>query len=128
MRPFEVPQLVAPGEVRSRPLLPSFIYLPGEHELPLLHRRAELISGMRQALPLYSAGEWAEDLFLSFVSDARGKTHGAVVEQMQSVLELLSAENRDLAHAHRVVDVLRRGAMPSLAALPGMLLRAETAL
>jgi hypothetical protein len=34
VRTFEVPETVAPGEVRGRPLLPSFIYLPGEHELP----------------------------------------------------------------------------------------------
>lgn len=31
---FAVPQLVAPGEVAPRPLLPSFLYLPGEHDLP----------------------------------------------------------------------------------------------
>jgi molecular chaperone DnaK (HSP70) len=30
---FEVPQLVAAGEVAARPLLPSHLYLPGEHEL-----------------------------------------------------------------------------------------------
>src|SRR5262245_24730517 len=31
---IEVPQLVGPGEVAERPLLPSFLYLPGENELP----------------------------------------------------------------------------------------------
>lgn len=31
---FRVPQLVAPGTVEERDLLPSFVYLPGEHELP----------------------------------------------------------------------------------------------
>jgi hypothetical protein len=31
---FEVPQLVRPGEVRGRPLLPSFLYLPHAAELP----------------------------------------------------------------------------------------------
>ncbi|HKE20144.1 MAG TPA: Hsp70 family protein, partial [Kofleriaceae bacterium] len=30
---FEVPQLVAPGEVAPRRQLPSFIYLAGEHDL-----------------------------------------------------------------------------------------------
>jgi molecular chaperone DnaK (HSP70) len=30
----DVPQLVAPGEVESRPLLPSFVYLPHASELP----------------------------------------------------------------------------------------------
>ncbi len=31
---FAVPQLVAPGEVAARPLLPSFLYRPGQHDLP----------------------------------------------------------------------------------------------
>jgi hypothetical protein len=34
IHPFAVPQLVAPGEVADRPLLPSFLYLPGPHDLP----------------------------------------------------------------------------------------------
>src|SRR5262245_8631871 len=34
IRPFPVPQLVAPGEMKDRPLLPSFLYLPGQHDLP----------------------------------------------------------------------------------------------
>lgn len=31
---FKVPQLIAPGEVAPRSLLPSFLYLPGPHDLP----------------------------------------------------------------------------------------------
>src|SRR5438093_11016910 len=31
---FAVPQLVAAGETVPRPLLPSFLYLPGPHDLP----------------------------------------------------------------------------------------------
>ena len=31
---FEVPQLVAPGELRRRRMLPSFLYLPGAYDLP----------------------------------------------------------------------------------------------
>src|SRR5271167_2615730 len=34
IRNFPVPQLVAPGETAPRAMLPSFLYLPGEHELP----------------------------------------------------------------------------------------------
>jgi hypothetical protein len=34
VKPFPVPQLVAAGDVKERPLLPSFLYLPGEHDLP----------------------------------------------------------------------------------------------
>ncbi len=31
---FEVPQLVAAGEIANRSILPSFLYLPGEYDLP----------------------------------------------------------------------------------------------
>jgi hypothetical protein len=34
VKPFPVPQLVNPGEVKDRSLLPSFLYLPGAHDLP----------------------------------------------------------------------------------------------
>ncbi len=34
IRDFAVPQLVAPGESAPRAMLPSFLYLPGVHELP----------------------------------------------------------------------------------------------
>jgi len=34
IRPFPVPQLVAPGETAPRPMLPSFLYLPGGRDLP----------------------------------------------------------------------------------------------
>lgn len=32
--PVPIPQVVAAGEVKDRSLLPSFLYLPGEHDLP----------------------------------------------------------------------------------------------
>ncbi len=31
---FNVPQLIAPGTMGDRPVLPSFLYLPGEYDLP----------------------------------------------------------------------------------------------
>lgn len=31
---WDIPQVVHAGEVKALPLLPSFLYLPGEHELP----------------------------------------------------------------------------------------------
>jgi molecular chaperone DnaK (HSP70) len=33
IRTFGVPQLLAPGQITQRPLLPSFLYLPGPHDL-----------------------------------------------------------------------------------------------
>ncbi len=34
IKSFTIPQLTAAGEVKERPLLPSFLYLPGQHDLP----------------------------------------------------------------------------------------------
>jgi molecular chaperone DnaK (HSP70) len=34
LKTFLIPQLVAAGQVAERPLLPSFLYLPGQHDLP----------------------------------------------------------------------------------------------
>jgi molecular chaperone DnaK (HSP70) len=34
IKPFAIPQLVASAEIKDRPLLPSFLYLPGQHDLP----------------------------------------------------------------------------------------------
>ncbi len=34
IKTFEIPQLVAAGETSPRVMLPSFLYLPGPHELP----------------------------------------------------------------------------------------------
>jgi molecular chaperone DnaK (HSP70) len=34
IKSFPIAQLTAAGEVKERPLLPSFLYLPGQHDLP----------------------------------------------------------------------------------------------
>lgn len=34
VRVFSVPQLVSPGEVKAMPLLPSFVLVPGPHDVP----------------------------------------------------------------------------------------------
>ena len=34
LQSFEVAQLVGPGQIKPLPLLPSFLYLPGPHDLP----------------------------------------------------------------------------------------------
>ncbi|MSR52193.1 MAG: molecular chaperone DnaK [Gemmataceae bacterium] len=34
LKTFTTPQLIAPGTLSDRPLLPSFLYIPGQHDLP----------------------------------------------------------------------------------------------
>jgi molecular chaperone DnaK (HSP70) len=53
---LEIPQVLHPGSTGTRPVLPSFLYIPGSHELP----------GGSLALPwkdraLFAAGEFARD-------------------------------------------------------------------
>ena len=49
VRVFEVPQLVAPGEVAPRRQLPSFVYLAGEHRSRAARDRAAVAAGDRGA-------------------------------------------------------------------------------
>jgi len=53
---FAVPQLVAPGELASRSLLPSFLYLPGAHDLP-----AGSVALPWDAARDYAVGEFARN-------------------------------------------------------------------
>ena len=54
IRTIDVPQLVMPGEVASRPLLPSFLYVPGEMDFP-----AGTLALPWDAQPRYVTGELA---------------------------------------------------------------------
>ena len=53
---FRVPQLTAPGEISRIKVLPSFLYLPGEHELP----KEEIMSPRPSQAP-YIVGAFARD-------------------------------------------------------------------
>src|SRR5262245_18305916 len=53
---FPVPQLVSPGEVAPRELLPSFLYLPGGHDLP----QGAIALPWDAACP-YAVGEFARN-------------------------------------------------------------------
>jgi len=56
IQPFAMPQLIAPAEVASRPLLPSFLYLPGAHDLP-----PGATALPWDAQPDYAVGEFARN-------------------------------------------------------------------
>ena len=53
---FELPQLVSPGAVSENPLLPSFLYLPGEHEVDKKATKLPFESD-----PDVVIGTWARD-------------------------------------------------------------------
>ena len=49
-----IPQVIQPGQVESAPLLPSFLYLPSEHELP-----KDALALPWDATPSHTAGSFA---------------------------------------------------------------------
>ncbi len=73
IKPFPIPQLVAAGETKERPLLPSFLYLPGEHDLP----------GGSVALPWDSARYYAVG---EFARNHGGRVPGRLVSSAKSWL------------------------------------------
>src|SRR5581483_11778173 len=56
LQTFAIPQLTAPAEMAARPLLPSFLYLPGPHDLP-----AGATALPWDAVRNYAVGEFARN-------------------------------------------------------------------
>jgi molecular chaperone DnaK (HSP70) len=73
LQPFGVTQLVAAGEVAPRNLLPSFVYLPGPHDLP----------AAATALPWNAK---ARDVVGEFARDHGAKVPGRLVSSAKSWL------------------------------------------
>jgi len=74
---FQIPQLVAPGEVLARPLLPSFRYHPAPEELSESARNLGFAEPSPE-LPVGLVGTLAQQL--------GGKTHGRLVSSAKSWL------------------------------------------
>ncbi len=73
IKAFPIPQLVAVGEVKERPLLPSFLYLPGQHDLP----------AGATALPWHAQRDYAVG---EFARNHGGKVPGRLVSSAKSWL------------------------------------------
>jgi hypothetical protein len=80
-----VPQVVAPGSVEDRPLLPSFLYLPGPNEQP-----AGALRLPWDATRDYAAGEFARvfgsQVPTRLVSSAKSWLSYAAVDRRQPIL------------------------------------------
>jgi molecular chaperone DnaK (HSP70) len=97
IRTFMVPQVVSPGDVRPQPLLPSFLFLPGPHDVPP--------GGM--ALPWdssvdYAVGEFGRrrgaEIPNRLVSSAKSWLSYAGVDRTESILPWDSpAESRKVS-------------------------------
>lgn len=96
-RLFEIEQLVAPGEVAGKPLLPSFRHHPAEGELApqdmLLPWRASPLPG---DLPDVVIGEWARELGSKvegrLVASAKSWLSNSQVDRNAAILPWAAAE------------------------------------
>jgi molecular chaperone DnaK (HSP70) len=123
---FEVPQLVRPGDVRPRPLLPSFLYLPHPQELPAGAASLPWDAGAGAEI----VGELARSLGaqtpIRLVSSAKSWLSHAGVDRRAATLPAgapaevprvspLDASSRYLAHLRAAWDVSVARGDPSLA-------------
>lgn len=74
----QIDQLIAPGEMGSRSLLPSFVYLPSEHELPVgstilpwQHREGEALAAPPTLMVGEAARNWGAKVAGRLVSSAK---------------------------------------------------------
>jgi molecular chaperone DnaK (HSP70) len=126
---FEVPQLVAPGEMAPRETLPSFAYLPGADE-----RESGTLDHPWQSRPVAVVGAWARDhgalvpsrLVLSAKSwlshggvDRRARLLPWDADESARSLSPVEAAAAYLTHIREAWDqVFARGGSPHPAALP----------
>ncbi len=97
---FEIEQLVAPGEVAKKPLLPSFRYHPATGELApqdmQLPWTTPLLSGLPGELPQVVIGEWARELGSKvegrLVSSAKSWLSHPQVDRSADILPWAAAE------------------------------------
>jgi hypothetical protein len=111
---LSVPQVIAPGQVEARPLLPSFLYLPHESELP-----ADALTLPWQGPSTFLVGEGARALgvksALRLVASAKSWLCHPAVDRRAAILPAgapeevakvspLEASVRYLAHLHAAWD------------------------
>jgi hypothetical protein len=122
---FAIPQLVAPGDLAARPLLPSFLYLPSEHELPagaaalpwdpaarvIVGEAARALGALTPLRLVASAKSWLSHPTL----DRRAASLPAGAPPEVPRLSPLEASARVLAHLRAAFDATRAGSDPARA-------------
>ena len=114
IRVFEIPQLVAPGDVHPRPTLPSFVYLAGAHELPAGSLDLPWASGRDFAVGVFARDQGARVPGRLVASAKSWLCHGGVDRTAQNLpwgapadvpkLSPVEASARVLAHVREAWD------------------------
>ena len=86
-----IAQVIGPGEVAERPTLPSFLLLPGEHEVPPAQLQLPWSPGMRYAVGLFARERGAE-LPHRLVSSAKSWLCNPAIDRTAQVLPFRGAQ------------------------------------
>src|SRR5688572_32119526 len=110
VRLFEVPQLVAPGEVAPRRQLPSFVYLAGEHdlsaaELALPWRRDAAVEGTREVVGELARSQGARNP-ARMIASAKSWLCHAGVDRQAAILPWGESEGPKLSPVAAQAQVL----------------------
>jgi DNA-binding LacI/PurR family transcriptional regulator len=100
----------------------------GSEESPLVHKRAELVTEMLDAAAGSFGRSESESLVDAFIAELRGKEGASFAAAWDELLHDASAAALDLRKFQAPITALRRGAVPALSELGGLLVRAETLL
>jgi len=119
VRVFEVPQLVAPGEVGPRRQLPSFVYLPGEHDLAAAETALPWKAASREVVGELARSQGARNP-ARMIASAKSWLGHAAVDRRAAILPWggedgprlspVAAQAQLLAHIRDAWDAQRPGA------------------
>jgi DNA-binding LacI/PurR family transcriptional regulator len=100
----------------------------GNEESPLVQKRAELVFEMLEAAPGSLKEPEAEALVDAFIAELRGKEGASFAAAWDELLHRASSSTLDFHSFQAAISALRRGAVPALSELGGLLVKAETLL
>ena len=90
-RGVEITQVVGPGEIAARPTLPSFLLLPGEHEVPSAQLQLPWSGPLRYAVGTFARDRGAE-LPHRLVSSAKSWLSNSSIDRTAQVLPFRGAQ------------------------------------
>jgi molecular chaperone DnaK (HSP70) len=88
---LEVPQLIGPGEVAARTSLPSFIFQPSEHDMPLSDRALPWAEEVSQVVGEYARNKGSEQP-QRLISSAKSWLCNAMVDRNEAILPWQAAD------------------------------------
>jgi molecular chaperone DnaK (HSP70) len=113
-----IAQVIGPGEVAEQPTLPSFLLLPGEHEVPAAQLQLPWSGPLRYAVGAFARDRGAE-LPHRLVASAKSWLCNPAIDRMAQVLPFRGAQREFERRSREVQDDERASAASEAAMADG---------